>query len=659
MKDQPVRIAFFAAAIASLAPMTAASACVFWEEVADTRAPETSQEMPVSAEAASAAGAAAGEEPSVAFRQTAPADADDARTYDDPDAALLAADLDYLAREARDAIERGEETSTWRTLAFSDAFAAGHYDEARALLLSDSENETSAFADLLEPFLLAAEGNVDQAVSRVSLSADVVPAPLPDVARALLFEAAGRFDEASAIYGQIESQLDLTPPSGGEPTSMEELQRALNANRISHAMYRSALVQHRLGHTAEARRLYNIVSDFAPNSADVMANVLRLDAGQPPLEPPLDMTRATGRWMLFLSEYLTQADMLRRILSGMPPGEGLASPSGMLFLQIGLALEPDADDWRLYAAGALTEAGGLDGAERIIDATPVSSVFAPDADLVRAQIAIERNDDAAANAAASRALSQADGRWAVIASAGDVYRTIGENEEAIRAFTRALEMVSDAEDRARILGWRAFAYRYSGDQRAATRDAEAALEIDSSDDTRLLFVSIAMEDRRAWSDSIRVARELFAEQPDSVTRLNALGYALIQQPQGLEEGYRLLWRGFNFGPTDYAVIDSLGWAYYLHGAFNEARVLIERANELSQADPNSEVLDHLGDVYWRLDRHDDARDAWREALDARPDALRRESLEQKLARGLTASAPRRRELPDVNLPDGPSGRSDL
>ena len=47
----------------------------------------------------------------------------------------------------------------------------------------------------------------------------------------------------------------------------------------------------------------------------------------------------------------------------------------------------------------------------------------------------------------------------------------------------------------------------------------------------------------AWNDGIRVARALFAEQPDSVMRLNALGYALIQRPEGLEEGYRLLWRG--------------------------------------------------------------------------------------------------------------------
>jgi tetratricopeptide (TPR) repeat protein len=187
----------------------------------------------------------------------------------------------------------------------------------------------------------------------------------------------------------------------------------------------------------------------------------------------------------------------------------------------------------------------------------------------------------------------------------------------------------------------------------------AALAIDQSVDTRLLYVSILMDDPSGWSDGIGVARALFAEQPDSVLRLNALGYALIQRPEGLEEGYRLLWRGFTFGQLDYAVVDSLGWAYYLYGHFDQARALIERARDLSVADPNFEILDHLGDVYWRLGRREDARNAWREALAARPDAIRRRDIDRKLSRGLTTPAPRRRELPEVNLPEGPSQRENL
>jgi tetratricopeptide (TPR) repeat protein len=590
---------------------------------------------------------------------TSPPDAAPDRTYSDPEAALLEADVDYLVQEGRRAIARNDQMSLWYLVVFADHLAAGRLQEARATLERAPGGINGGLADMLEPFLIAAEGRVDRAVERVDAGNDNLPAPLPEVARALLFESAGRLEEAAAVYALMVERLDLTPPGDAEPQTAQEFERALNAARVTHAIYRAALVHHRLGRRTEAQRYYDIVTEFAPRSVDVRSNVQRLEAGQPPFEPALDTKGAVGRWMLFMSEFLTQAESLAGVLAQQDPVDGLASVSGAALLQIGVLLAPDADDWRLYAAQQLLDADGLDGAQRVIDRMPANSVFAADAELVRASIQLERKRDEAAVAAAERALAMAGDRWAIIASVGDVYRRANLPDRAIPAFDQALAMVSDPEDRADVLGYRAYAHRYAGNIAAATADMRAAYEIDQGVDTRLLYVSILMDDPAGWNDGIRMARGLFAEQPDSVLRLNALGYALIQRPEGLEEGYRLLWRGFNYGQTDYAVIDSLGWAYYLYGHFDQARALIERANDLSRSEPNAEILDHLGDVYWRLNRRDEARDAWRQALDARPDAIRRRSLEQKVSRGLRAPAPQRRELPQVALPEGPSQREDL
>lgn len=596
--------------------------------------------------------------PQEQLRRTSPPNAAADRTYEAPADALLQADIDYLIRQGRREIARGESDALWTTLVFADDLASNRNDDARATLRAAPGGINGAIAGMLEPFLLAAEGHVDRGVERVDASSDNLPAPLPEMARGLLFESAGRLNEAAAVYAQMVAGLDTTPPGDAEPTTQEEFNRALNAARTTNAVYRAALVAHRLGRRDEARRYYEIVSRFAPRSADVIANQARLEAGQPPFEAPLDTKSAVGRWMLFVSEYLTQTDSLRAMIEQREP-DGLASPSGSALLQVGVLLAPDANDWRLYAAQQVLGAGGVDGAQRIIDMVPADSVFAADADIVRASIAIDRHDDAAAIAAAERASAAAGDRWSIISSVGDIYRRLGHADRAIPAFDRALSLVTDPKDRADVLGYRAYARRFAGDVSGATADMRAAFEIDQSVDTRLLYVSILMDDPSAWRDGISVARALFAEQPDSVLRLNALGYALIQRPEGLEEGYRLLWRGFNNGQMDYAVIDSLGWAYYQYGHFDQARALIERANDLSRSDPNYEVLDHLGDIYWRLNRRDDARTAWRQALDARPDAIRRSSLEQKLARGMTAPAPRQRELPQVSLPQGPSQREEL
>ncbi|MEJ0059534.1 MAG: hypothetical protein WDM79_08180 [Terricaulis sp.] len=365
------------------------------------------------------------QEPSPALRVTSPPGADPARTYEEPKQALLEADLDYLVREAHRAVARGDEESIWRVLLFADDVTAGRNSDARSVLEGAPGGLRGGIADILEPFLLASEGQVDRGVERVDQGGNDLPAPLPDVARALLFESAGRLNEAAAVYSQMEEGLDLTPPPQREPTNLEEFQRSLNAGRITHAIYRAALVQHRLGHAAEARRLYGIVTQFAPRSADVERNLARLDRGEQPLEPPLDAKSATGRWLLFVSEFLTQSENLSQAMARADPEPGLSSASGALFLQLGIVLDPGANDWRLYAANELVDAGGLDGAERIIAQMPADSVFAADAEIVRAAIALERKDDAAAVAAAERALATGADRWSVVASAGDIYRSVG------------------------------------------------------------------------------------------------------------------------------------------------------------------------------------------------------------------------------------------
>ncbi len=593
---------------------------------------------------------------------TSPPNASPTRTYENPSAALVEADIDYLVREARRNLASGttgDQTVLWTLSVFADDFAAGRHDAARTTLTNAPGGLRGSLADMLEPFLLAAEGRVDRGVERVDAGGDNLPAPLPEVERALVFESAGRWQEAAAVYALMVERLDTTPPGEAEPQNMQEFERALGATRVAHAVYRAALVHHRLGRAEEARRYYGIVKEFAPRSADVDTNLARLAAGQPPLEPTLDAKSAAGRWMIFLSEFLTQTESLASLLASQDPTPGLTSASGTALLQIGLLLSPDASDWRLFAAQQLVDAGGYAGAERILNLMPADSVFSPDAEITRAGIQIERNDNAGAVASAERAVARAGDRWSIIAAAADVYRRANQSPQAISAFDRALSMVQTPKDRADVLGYRAYAHRFAGNYAAATSDMRAAYEIDQSVDTRLLYVSILMDDPAGWRDGISVARSLFAEQPDSVIRLNALGYALIQRPEGLEEGYRLLWRGFNYGQQDYAVVDSLGWAYYLYGHFEQARALIERANALSVGDPNAEVLDHLGDIYWRLNRRDEARTTWGQALEADPDVPRRRGLERKLQRGLTTPAPRTRDLPRVELPEGPTQREDL
>jgi len=79
-------------------------------------------------------------------------------------------------------------------------------------------------------------------------------------------------------------------------------------------------------------------------------------------------------------------------------------------------------------------------------------------------------------------------------------------------------------------------------------------------------------------------------------------------------------------------VDSLGWAYYRIGNFDEAVKHLERAVELKPEDPT--INDHLGDAYWKVGRVLEARFQWSHARDLKPEPEDLGKIEDKLRAGL-------------------------
>ena len=81
-------------------------------------------------------------------------------------------------------------------------------------------------------------------------------------------------------------------------------------------------------------------------------------------------------------------------------------------------------------------------------------------------------------------------------------------------------------------------------------------------------------------------------------------------------------------PDDGYIVDSLGWAYFRIGNFEEASKHLERAVELKPDDPT--INDHLGDVYWKTGRELEARFQWSHARDLKPEPDELKKIEEKL-----------------------------
>jgi len=84
--------------------------------------------------------------------------------------------------------------------------------------------------------------------------------------------------------------------------------------------------------------------------------------------------------------------------------------------------------------------------------------------------------------------------------------------------------------------------------------------------------------------------------------LNNVGYALVEADVKVEEASKLIQEAVSIAPLVPAYVDSLGWAYYRRGRYEEAAFYLERAARLWRRD-DPEILWHLGAVHARLGRY--------------------------------------------------------
>lgn len=125
------------------------------------------------------------------------------------------------------------------------------------------------------------------------------------------------------------------------------------------------------------------------------------------------------------------------------------------------------------------------------------------------------------------------------------------------------------------------------------------------------------------------ALELAPNQPQV---LNYLGYSYVDRGENLEQALDMIKRAVAGQPKSGYIIDSLAWAYFRLGRYEEALLPMERASLLEPVDPV--VTDHLGDVYWAVGRKREAEFQWHRALSFSPTEKDAARIRLKLELGL-------------------------
>jgi tetratricopeptide (TPR) repeat protein len=108
-------------------------------------------------------------------------------------------------------------------------------------------------------------------------------------------------------------------------------------------------------------------------------------------------------------------------------------------------------------------------------------------------------------------------------------------------------------------------------------------------------------------------KKVIAANPQSAVTLNYLGYMNADRGVDLEESLNQIKLAVSLDPTNGAYLDSLGWAYFKLGKYDQAEDALNKASLRMSSDPT--VQDHLGDLFQKTGRLKLAAAHWERAVE--------------------------------------------
>ena len=201
-------------------------------------------------------------------------------------------------------------------------------------------------------------------------------------------------------------------------------------------------------------------------------------------------------------------------------------------------------------------------------------------------------------------------------------------KQFVEAATLAAEAQQQHPDDSRFPRIRAQALVRSGSPARAIDVLEPAARANPGDGSTQLALADLYSNAGRTNDAERTVRQLLTLAPENADALNYLGYMLAERGQQLDEAIRLVRKALDIEPGNPSFLDSLGWAYYHRGDMDSAeKYLVPAAEKL----PNNAVIqDHMGDLFAKRGRWQDAINAWMRALGGEGGDLSRTVVQKKI-----------------------------
>lgn len=485
--------------------------------------------------------------------------------------------------------------------AFTLLVAEGRMDEAGPL----ADRLLAFDSDAPIPLLVAGlkdarEGHWAQAESRFTqLPKRGVFGFLAPMMSAWAKAGAGQTDQAIEALAPLAAVQGLGPMrafhaglisdvAGRSQAAEENYKLALDSQLSIRSVEAAGAFYQRAGQPEQAKALYGRYTAEHPDS--LLFDGARLLQAGAAIARPVPDARAGMAEALF-----DMASLMR---------QGNALDLAMLFSRLTLAVQPDFALAQMNVADILSSQNRFAEANAIYRTIPAGS---PVAEFGRLRTAMNLeeagNTEQALTELDELAKAQPNGLDALVTK-GDVLRRKKRFGEAAVAYDNALKRVPTlAPHHWTLLYSRGIAYERSNAWPKAEADFLKALEL----------------------------------KPDQADVLNYLGYSWVDQGLRLTEARAMIEKAVSLRPKDGAIVDSLGWALYRMGEYQQAAKVLERAIELKPEDPT--INDHLGDAYFQVGRFEEANFQWKRAMSLDPEPEQVDPLKEKIRSGQVTAKP--------------------
>ncbi len=95
-------------------------------------------------------------------------------------------------------------------------------------------------------------------------------------------------------------------------------------------------------------------------------------------------------------------------------------------------------------------------------------------------------------------------------------------------------------------------------------------------------------------ESLKALQKALKLDPDNANALNSLGYIMAEKEMDIDTAISYCLAAVKRSPNNYAYLDSLGWAYFKAGRYEDAREYLRKSMDISHG--NKTVAVHMKDL---------------------------------------------------------------